>query len=267
MVRTLYLLSFACILSLGPGCQTNPITGRSELMLLSEEQDVEIGKSYAPEIEKQMKGKIPDEALQSYVNQVGQAVARVSHRPDIEYHFTAVQHESVNALALPGGYIFITRGMLESLRTEAQLAGILAHEIVHVVARDVANAMSRQIGIEALLSAVGSAESAKNLATVAELGTQIISLRFSRTDERDADIGGTDYMVAAGYNPYGMVQSMQMLVDQGGERPIEFLSTHPSPENRIEYLQQYIQSRTFNIAGLKVGAERYKASVLDRLRN
>jgi len=265
MNKYLSLWILAAALSLVAGCITNPITGKTELMLLSEDQDIEIGRQYAPEIEKQMGGKIPDQTLQNYINTVGQKIARVSHNQSFKYEFTALQDESVNAFALPGGYIFITKGMLQNLRTEAQLAGILAHEIVHVVARDVANAMSTQIGIDLLLSTVTSEKTSQTALTVAQLGTQIMSLRFSRTDEKEADLGGLDYMIAAGYNPYGMVESMEMLAAQSRERPIEFLSTHPAPENRSAYLKQSIMTKQFSLANTRIGKEEYNTAVLSRL--
>ena len=265
MNEYLSLWIFAATISLVAGCTTNPITGKTELMLLSEDQDIEIGRQYAPEIEKQMGGKIPDQALQNYINIVGQKIARVSHNQSFKYQFAALHDKSVNAFALPGGYIFITKGMLQNLQTEAQLAGILAHEIVHVVARDVANAMSTQIGIDLLLSAVKSEETSQTALTVAQLGTQIMSLRFSRTDEKEADLGGLDYIFAAGYNPYGLVESMEMLAAQSQERPIEFLSTHPAPEDRSAYLKQSIMTKQFSLANTKIGKEEYKTTVLSRL--
>ena len=146
-------LILSCFLFLCSGCMDNPITGERELMFFPEEQDLEIGRAYAPEIEKQLGGRIKDEQLQNYINDIGQKISRYSHKPSWEYHFTVLNHDMVNAFALPGGYIFITRGMLEKLKTEAQLAGILAHETVHVVARDTSNAMSNQIGLGLLLSA------------------------------------------------------------------------------------------------------------------
>jgi len=265
MNKYLRLSILAATLCLVAGCTTNPITGKTELMLLSEDQDIEIGRQYAPEIEKQMGGRIQDQALQNYVNAIGQRIARVSHNQSFKYTFTALQDESVNAFALPGGYIFITKGMLQNLQTEAQLAGILAHEIVHVVARDVANAMSTQIGIDLLLSAVTSEKTSQTTLTVAQLSTQVMSLRFSRTDEKEADLGGLDYMIAAGYNPYGLVESMEMLAAQSQESPIEFLSTHPAPENRSAYLKQSIMTKQFSLANTKIGKEEYKTTVLSRL--
>lgn len=247
------------------GCAVNPITGEKELMLLSEEQDIAIGLQYAPEIEKQMGGRIEDPTLQNYVNAVGQNIARVSHKPHLEYSFVALNDKSVNAFALPGGYVFITKGMLEKLDSEAQLAAILSHEITHIVARDVSNAMSNQIGLQLLLSAVTSEKTPQSVSTIANLTQQIVGLRFSRKDEREADLGGLSYMVKAGYNPYGMVETMQMLQNLNQTRPIEFLSSHPSPENRIEYLTQRIQKKYYNLTGLKIAKDDYHQAVLSRL--
>jgi predicted Zn-dependent protease len=197
------LLILGFIFCLCTGCAINPVTGEEQLMLVSEQQDIEIGRKYAPEVEKQMGGRIANESLQNYVDSVGQKIARVSHRPDWEYHFAALEDKSINAFALPGGYIFITKGMLEKLTTEAQLAAILAHEITHVVARHVSANMSREIGISILLSAVISDKTPEGVLTATELGRQILGLQYSRKDEQEADLGGLDYMVWAGYNPYG----------------------------------------------------------------
>ena len=263
----LSLLILGVVLCLGAGCATNPITGQEELMLVPEDQDLEIGRKYAPELEKQMGGRIANESLQDYIDRVGQKIAHISHRPDWEYHFVALNDESVNAFALPGGYIFITRGMLGKLQTEAQLAAILAHETVHVVARDTSNVMSNQIGISLLLSAVTSEETSRGVMTAANLTRQIIGLRYSRKDEREADLGGLDYMVAAGYNPNGMVETMQMLENEQKVRPIEFLSSHPSPGNRVGYLTQEIQMTYYSLAELRIGTEDYRTAVLDGLND
>lgn len=267
MSKKLQLLILCLIFCLCPGCAVNPITGEEELMLFPPEQDIAIGEKYAPEVEKQLDGRIADEKLQNCIDSVGQRIARVSHKPDWQYHFTALNHKSINALALPGGYIFVTEGMLEKLTTEAQLAGILAHEIAHVVARDSSAAMSRQIGIGLLLSAVTSGETSRGVLTAADLTRQILGLQFSRKDEREADLAGLDYMVRAGYNPYGMLETMQTLQNQQKIKPIEFFSTHPSPENRMVYLRARIQTRYPNLEGLKIGKEDYHRLVLERLSN
>ena len=267
MFRKSELSLLGLVFCLFTGCAVNPITGKEELMLVSLQQDIEIGRKYAPEIEKQMGGRIADEELQNYIDGVGQSIVRVSDNHDFEYHFVALNDKSVNAFALPGGYVFITKGMLANLTTEAQLAGILAHETVHIVVRDSSNMMSNQIGADILLSVVTSEETPRSVLTAADVARQIIGLKYSREDERTADLGGMDYMVSAGYNPYGMVETMQMLQNQQQFRPVEFLSTHPAPENRISYLTEMSRSRYYGLERLKVGAEDYRRAVLERLND
>lgn len=267
MYRKLGLMILGFIFCLCAGCAVNPISGEEELMLFSQDQDIQIGRQYAPEVEKQMGGRIVDESLQRYIDKVGQKIARVSHRPEWEYHFTAVKHKSVNALALPGGYVFITKGMLQKLTTETQLAGILGHEVAHVVARDSTAALSRMQVMDILLAAVTYAKTPEGAETVARLTHLILYLQYSKKDEQEADLAGLDYMVQAGYHPSGMVETMQMLQDQQEVRPIEFFSTHPAPENRIAYLTQSTQARYSSLEGLKIGAEDYRRSVLEQLNN
>jgi len=249
------------------GCATNPVTGEAQLMLISEQQDIEIGRKYAPEVEKQMGGRVADQLLQNYVDSVGQKLARVSHKPDLQYHFVALESETLNAFALPGGYVFITSGMLKKLATEAQLAGILSHEITHIVTRHSSANMSREIGISILLSAVISDKTPQGVLTAADLTRQILGLQYSRQQEQEADSGGLDYMFSAGYNPYGMVETVQMLENEQKQRPIEFLSTHPAPQNRIVYLTENIRTKYHDFEGLRTGKEDYHRAVLERLSN
>jgi predicted Zn-dependent protease len=260
------LLLSGLLLVLAAGCAVNPITGDEELMFFPESEDIEIGRKYAPEIEKQMGGRLKDDTLQNYVNSVGQRVAVVSHKPNLEYHFTALDHDSVNAFALPGGHLFITSGMLKKLDTEAQLAGILAHEVVHVVARDTANAMSNQIGFSLLFMAAASARAPSGAMRVADVAGKVIGLKYSRTDERQADLAGVDYMIRAGYNPYAMAETMRMLQNEPGQRPSEFFSSHPAPENREEYLTRKIRKKQIYLPALRIGKDDYHRIVLQRLR-
>jgi predicted Zn-dependent protease len=268
MLRNLILITVCGWLWFCAGCEVNPITGEERLMLFPEEQDVEMGRKYAPEVEKELGGRVEDQALQNYVDSVGQKIARISHRPDFKYHYVAVKDKSTNAVALPGGYVFITKGMLTKLKSEAELAGVLAHETTHIVARDTSNAMSKQIGMELLITVAASRGATQGALTAADLAKQLILLQYSKDDERTADLGGMDYMVRAGYSPYGMVETMEMLEREQTIRPIEFLSSHPSPENRVAYLRQRIQTHYFNSeAGLMVGKEDYSSNVLERLKN
>jgi len=236
-------------------------------VFFSENKDIEIGRQYAPEIEKQLGGKIDDESLQNYIDSVGQRIARISHRPNWEYHFTAVEHKMVNAFALPGGHIFVTKGMLKKLTTEAQLAALLAHEIVHVTARHSSAAISKQMGLSFVLlgATAAGAKIPQDAGRAAAIALQLIGLKYSRVQEKQADVAGMDYMVVAGYNPHGAVELHQMLQDQDKVKPVEFLSSHPSPKNRIIYLNARIQTRYDSPEGLRIGKNTYRSAVLDRL--
>ncbi|MBN1795733.1 MAG: M48 family metalloprotease [Sedimentisphaerales bacterium] len=262
-VKSIFLSSMLYLV-LVTGCATNPISGKSQLMLLGEDQDIELGKQYSPEIEKQLGGRIQNTSLQNYLDMVGQRMARVSHKPYFEYTYVALEDDMINAFALPGGPVFITKGMLKKLENEAQLASIFAHETTHVVARHSAAQMSREIGISFALS-VASSKASGSAMQVADIASQMIGLSYSRTQEREADIGGLEYMTKAGYDPYEMVKTMQMLEEESQERPLEFFSTHPNPENRIEYIEEEIRMKGYSKPGLKVGADDYKRSVLDEL--
>lgn len=266
MAKSATLLALSAVLALGVGCAVNPVTGEEELMFFSPEEDVKLGRRYAPEIEAALEGRIPDENVQSYVHRVGQRIARVCHRPDLAYHFTAVDEEAVNAIAVPGGYIYITKGLLKELTSEAQLAAVLAHEVGHVVARDTMAAMSRQLGMTALVAAAHASGAPSDATQAAGFITAVLSLQYSREDEKDADLTGLSYMVQAGYDPQGMVETMQTLQDLQTLRPIEFFSTHPNPESRIAYIEERIARRYARLGQLKRGQEDYETAVRERLK-
>lgn len=260
------LLMFISILMTLSGCVTNPISGESQFIIFSEDQDIELGKSYSPEMEKQMGGRIQNLVIQNYLNSVGQQIASVSHQPPyFSYQYVALEDDMINAFALPGGYIFITKGMLLKLQNEAQLASILAHETIHVVARHSSAAISRDIGMEVALS-VALSGSSGYATQVAGVTKQIIGLSYSRSQEREADLGGLDYMVKAGFDPWQMVRSMEMLEAEQKTKQIEFFSTHPSPENRVGYISEAIRSRGYG-SGYKIGEADYQRFVLNELKN
>jgi predicted Zn-dependent protease len=199
------------------------------------------------------------------MNQVGQRIARVCHRPDLSYYFAAVEEGGANALAVPGGYVYITRGLLKELKSEAQLAAILGHEVGHVVARDTMAAITRQIGATAILAAAAVGDAPSEVIRGTTFISSVLSLQYSREDEKDADMTGLSYMIQAGYDPNGMVQTMQILQELQTYRPLEFFSTHPNPENRIIYLQERIARRYAGMSGLKDGQEEYAEKVLTPL--
>lgn len=264
-VSVLIVMLFAMLLG---GC-VNPVTGNRELMLNSVQNDISTGKQYAPEVEKQLYGKIEDVNIQNYINSVGQKIARVSHMPDLNFTYTAVNHDSVNAVALPGGYIFITRGLLEKLNSEAQLAGILAHETVHVTARHSESAASQQAVLNIAVSYAMKNNESETLETLTDVAQGLIGLKYSRTHELEADQYGMDYMVKAGYDPKGMIETMQILEAESKNRTIEFLSTHPNPGNREDLLTRYWNLKGYNYStdGLRVGESDYRNRVLIPLKS
>ena len=258
------LLSFVCA-----GCSVNPVTGETQLNLFGPDvrDDVSLGRRWAPQVEKEFGGAVDNIKLGNYLDYVGRNIARVSHTPNLQWHFRALKHTSVNAFALPGGYIYITAGMLKKLQTEAQLAAVLAHESAHVTMRHSTVRMSEQIGMDILLSTVMPEGTSRGVMQATSIARQIATLKYSRDDERQADVVGLRYMVKAGYNPYGMVETMQMLEEENKVRPIEFFSSHPVPQNRIAYLTREIQTKYYGLDGLKTGREDYRSSVLERLNN
>lgn len=268
MKSKLLILIIALIGLCVSGCATNPVTGEDQFMIYSQSSEANIGKQYAPEIEKQLHGKLDDAGIQNYVNSVGQKIAKVSHMPNLKFKYTVVNHDMINAMALPGGYIFITRGMLEKLNSEAQLAGILAHETVHVTARHSAASMSRQVGINVLMNVAINEKTPETAARMAYYANQLLGLRYSRSQELEADQYGMDYMVKAGYDPAGIIETMQILEREGSGKSIEFLSTHPNPGNRVEELTRHMNLKGYNYSaqGLRVGNGDFNANVLGPLK-
>ena len=266
MLSRLILAVSVGVMALAAGCAVNPVTGNEELMFFSPENDAKLGRQYAAPLEKELGGRIPDEDLQRYINAVGQKMARVCHRPDISYHYTAVETKMANAMALPGGYIFITRGLLKEMKTEGQLAAVLGHETGHVVARDTMQALSRELGMTALLAAAHIGGAPGQATRAADFLGAMLSLQYTRDDEKEADLAGLLYTTQAGYDPNSIIEVMEILNKLETERPIEFFSTHPNPENRIIYLKEKIAMRYSGLGTLKKGQAEYEENVLSRLK-
>jgi predicted Zn-dependent protease len=245
------------------GCSVNPVTGEEQLILVSPQQEKQMGEQYAKEVEKELGQSVKDQQLQNYIDSVGQKVARISHSPEVGFSYKAIDHNSVNAFALPGGYIYITTGLLKELNTESQLAGVLAHETAHVTARHIAQQLTRDYLIGIGFSVAGSSVSSGAMG-IADVVRQLEGMSFTREQEKQADEVGLDYLVKAGYNPYGMIETMETLQRQSNSRTIEFFSTHPNPENRIGYIQERIYTKGYRAEGTR-GQEEYSANVLNRL--
>jgi len=234
--RLLKLAATGAVLTAFLGaCATNPVTGKKEVSIVTPAQELEIGRQgYGPVTEEY--GLYDDAALSAYVNSVGQKVAHVSHLPDLEWHFTVLDDPTVNAFAMPGGYIYITRGILPYLNSEAQLAGVLGHEIGHVTHRHTAAQMTQQqlFGVGLALGSIVSPTFQK-YSGAAQQALGLLFLKFSRTDESQADELGVDYATKAGYDSRDIPATYAMLKrisDQSGQRLPGFLETHPDPGDR-----------------------------------
>ncbi len=225
-------------------CATNPATGQRQLMLVSEGQEVAMGRQADPEIVAQF-GLVPDSGLQEYYRGIGNRLAAASERPDLPWTFRVLDDPVVNAFALPGGFNYVTRGILAYFNSEAELAGVAGHEIGHVTARHSAAQMTRQtlagVGLVAGMILVPDLQ---DWAGAASAGLQLMFLRFSRDDERQADDLGLRYMYRTSYDPRELPNVFAMLDRvsraSGAERVPGWLSTHPDPEDRQERLQEKI---------------------------
>ena len=230
---TLFLLA-----ALAASCAINPVTGKRELSLISEEGEIALGQETDGQIRQQY-GVYPDPALAAYVTAVGQKMVPITHRPKLKYTFQVLDTSVVNAFAVPGGYVYVTRGVLAMMNSEAELATVLGHELGHVNARHSVRRMSEMILIQVGLL-IGSAlnKTFAELAGIASIGIQLLYLKFSRDDERQADSLGVDYARKASFNPgpmIGFFASLQKLGDmQGGHSLPGFLSTHPLNSERVK---------------------------------
>ena len=225
-------------------CTINPATGERQLSLISEAQEIEMGRRAVPEVLAAF-GEHPDEDWQRYVDRLGQQLAAQSERPDLPWGFHVLDDPLVNAFAYPGGQIYVTRGILAHFDSEAELASVLGHEIGHVTARHSVVQMSQQqlaqlgLGVAAIAS-----EDFRPYAGLAAAGLQVLFLKFSRDDERQSDDLGLRYMIRAGYDPREMPDVFRTLgrigEAEGAGRVPAWQSTHPDPANRVERIEAQV---------------------------
>ncbi len=243
------------------GCAVNPATGGRQFTLFSEAQEIEMGRGYDPQIVAEM-GLYPDDALQRYIQELGGRLAAQSERPNLPWTFRVLDDPLVNAFALPGGYIYVTRGILAHIGSEAELAGILGHEIGHVTARHSVGRMStQQLAQLGLALGVALRPELEGAASLAGAGMGVLFLKYGRDDERQADDLGVRYMLRGNYDPREMPAVFDMLErvtqDAGGGGTPEWLSTHPNPGNRRERIAAQVAAQPGGSAGAVVGRESY----------
>lgn len=246
------LLVASSLISYFASRQDNPVTGETQHVDMSVDQEIAMGLQAAPEMAEQFGGLDADQNAQGLVDQVGQQIVQNSaaqHSPyEYEFHLLA-DTETVNAFALPGGQIFITRALFDALRSEGELAGVLGHEIGHVVGRHSAEHLAKAKLTEGLTGAAVIATydpqrpSTMYTAQVAAAIGQLINLKYGRDDELESDFLGVCFLQEAGHNPEELLGVMEVLSSANqGAAPPEFFSTHPSPENRVQRIQEAISN-------------------------
>ncbi|MEZ4586851.1 MAG: M48 family metallopeptidase [Gemmatimonadales bacterium] len=251
--------SSVLLLLTAAACATNPVTGRRELSLISESQEIEMGREAAVEVRRSM-GLVPDSALQRYVRGIGLRLAAASERPQLPWSFDVVDDAAVNAFALPGGFIFVTRGILAHMNSEAELASVLGHEIGHVTAKHSVRQISRAqvlqlgLGVGSVLSSDVAA-----LSGVLSSGLGLLMLKYGRDDETQADDLGFRYALDDGYDVRAMKSMFAMLqrvssTGGGGGRLPQWLSTHPDPENRITKTDERLATVTVDLSSKRLNA-------------
>jgi len=248
------------------GCATSAVTGRPQLMLVSEDQEITIDKQNSPHQFSADYGMIQDTALNDYVKQTGKKIAAQTHRTHMPYSFRVVNANYVNAYAFPGGSIACTRGIMLSLENEAELAALLGHELGHVNARHTAQQMSKGILTQAVvggLSALAGTRGAAYGQLASELGMMSVGAllaSYSRDNEREADALGMEYMFRARYSPKGMIGLMDMLKGLSRRKPsiIELMfATHPMSDERYQTAVETSRSKYKSAEILPLYRERY----------
>ncbi len=232
--------------SAAAGCSRNPVTGQTQLALISEGQEVQMGRQAAAEVEQSI-GLLNNTALQNYVQQLGAGMAARSERPNLPWTFRVVDDPTPNAFALPGGPIYVTRGLLTMMNSEAELVSVLGHEIGHTTARHHVTMMSRQqlakigLGVGMIFS-----EQVRQFGDLAGAGMQLLFLRYGRDAEHQADDLGFRYALTGGWDVREMANvfaTLQRAGELAGQSPLpQWASSHPFPEERIARTQQRVQA-------------------------
>ena len=257
------LIIFTLIVLLYSSCAVNPVTGKRELMLMSESQEISMGVSYDPQI-IQMYGSYNDPELQKFIEEKGKKMGAISHRPNLEYQFRLLDSPVVNAFAVPGGFVYFTRGIMAHFNNEAEFAGVLGHEIGHITARHSARQQSQAMLAQlALIGGMIASEEFMKYADIANAGLSLLFLKYSRDNESESDKLGVEYSTEIGYNSTEMAyffNTLKRLSGGSGALP-EFMSTHPDPGDRLNNVKNLTRNlhlkKNLDPSLLKVNRDAY----------
>jgi beta-barrel assembly-enhancing protease len=238
------IIAVISVISFLSSKEFNPVTGEDQYISLTVEQEIALGMQSAPELIEQFGGLYPDESVQAEIDRIGNNLVNssIAQTTPWEFEFYVLDDpETINAFALPGGPVFITSALLNQLGTEDEVAGVISHEIVHVLARHSAQRIAQSDLTNGLIGAVAVASNDANAAQTAAVIGQLVNMRYGREDEIQSDTLGLCLMLDAGYAPEAMVEVMHVLESASqGAAPPEFFSSHPSPENRIQRIEEAI---------------------------
>lgn len=226
--------------------EVNPITGERQYVGLTPQQEIQLGLQSAPQLIQQSGGELRNASAQEFIDDLGFRLVRSSVAADTpwQWEFTVLDNDAtVNAFALPGGQVFITTALLNRLDDEAEVAGVIGHEIGHVLARHGAQRIAQSNLTNGLIGAVGVASGDANAQQTAAVIGQLVNMQYGRDDEIESDRLGVCIMIDAGYDPNELVDVMRVLEEaSGGSRQPEFFSTHPSPDNRVQRIEEVIRN-------------------------
>jgi predicted Zn-dependent protease len=222
-------------------CSRNPVTGKREIVLMSESQEINMGKSYDPQVQATY-GVYDDPKLQTFITAKGKEMAAISHRPHLPYEFKVVDSPVVNAFAVPGGFVYFTRGIMAHFNNEAEFAGVLGHEIGHITARHSVQQQTKQMfGQLLFIGGLIVSEDFRNFADLASQGMGLLFLKFGRDDESQSDELGVDYSSEVGYDAVemaGFFNTLKRMRVESGQAIPTFMSTHPDPGDRFNKVQE-----------------------------
>lgn len=247
MLRLLFGLAIGAfsLFSYFASSQYNEVTGENQRVSMTPNQEIALGLQSAPSLIQEYGGEFRDSEVQDAIDQIGFELVNNSFAAEQpwQWEFTVLDSDVLNAFALPGGQVFITTEMLSRLDTVDQVAGVLSHEIVHVLARHGAQRVAQNELTNGLIGAVSVAAGDANAAQTAAMIAQLINLQYGREDELQSDSLGVCIMIDAGYDPQGMIGVQEVLRDaSGGQRQPEFFSSHPDPGNRIAQIEEAIRN-------------------------
>jgi predicted Zn-dependent protease len=247
------------ILAILLSCATTGPGGKTDLILISDSQEVGLGQQFDAQVRSEAK-VLADQQWQDHFNDIGQRLVAVCDRKNIEYHFTVIESDDINAFATPGGYVYVYTGLLKLMESEAELAAVTSHEISHIVARHSVKRLQQALGLSVLIELVTGESDSKTLETAIGIGLGVALSGYSRSNEREADDFGIHYMAQAGFNPKGAVDMFEhMAAASPGKRNFfeNLLATHPETQERISNANAQVGQYGADIQSRDMGEAHY----------